>query len=167
MAYLKEHHLASTDGMVYEHIIIAEQILGRYLKLGEEVHHEDRNRANNTKENLFVFKTKSDHARYHQNNVMILAEDGSYTSPEIVKYSNCKVCGNLFINIWNTSHCNVVCSGSSNRLVDRPTKERLEILLRGGSFVSVGKIFSVSDNAVRKWCESYGMSRKSKDYKLD
>lgn len=167
MVYLREHHLASTDGMVYEHILIAEQILGRPLKFGEEVHHEDRNRANNTKENLFVFKTKSDHARYHKNNLMYLTQDGSYISPEIINHSVCKSCGNFFVNIWNTSHCNVNCSGNSSRLVERPSKEQLEILLRCGSFVSVGKIFSVSDNAIRKWCEGYGMSRKSRDYKLD
>lgn len=46
-----------TSGCVYEHILVAESILGRRLLPGETVHHKDRNRANNSPENLMVFKS--------------------------------------------------------------------------------------------------------------
>ena len=34
-----------------------------------------------------------------------------------------------------------------------------------GNFSKAGRFFEVSDNAVRKWCKSYGLPTHSKDYK--
>lgn len=44
MYYLPNHHLANKTGTVYEHMLVAEAMLGRELKTGEEVHHKDENR---------------------------------------------------------------------------------------------------------------------------
>lgn len=52
-----------------------------------------------------------------------------------------------------------------NKKVERPSKEELIRLLKQYNFVKVGKIYGVSDNAVRKWCDAYNISRKAKDYK--
>lgn len=38
----------------YEHILMAEDMLDRKLKPGEEVHHLDKNRTNNSPDNLLV-----------------------------------------------------------------------------------------------------------------
>ena len=46
------------EGMIYEHILIAEQMLGRPLESKEVVFHIDGNKLNNTHENLKVFKNK-------------------------------------------------------------------------------------------------------------
>ena len=54
---------------------------------------------------------------------------------------------------------------STNRSAVRPTKEELEKLLIEYNFTRVGKIYGVSDNAVRKWCEGYGLARNIKYYK--
>lgn len=47
------------------------------------------------------------------------------------------------------------------RLAERrkniPSKEILEKLIYEKSFVSIGNIYGVSDNAVRKWCASYNL----------
>lgn len=43
------------------------------------------------------------------------------------------------------------------RKVSRPTKEELEILINSTPFVKIGEKYGVSDNAVRKWCRSYGI----------
>lgn len=51
------------------------------------------------------------------------------------------------------------------RKVTIPTKEVLEQDLKASNFRAVGKKYSVSDNAVRKWCRTYGMSTKAIDYK--
>ncbi|MGO4997812.1 HNH endonuclease [Oribacterium sp. Sow4_G1_1] len=49
------------------HRVVAEQKLGRPLKKGEVVHHRDGNKYNNSPENLEVFPSQADHARYHNN----------------------------------------------------------------------------------------------------
>jgi group I intron endonuclease len=47
----------------------------------------------------------------------------------------------------------------------RPSKEVLDKELRELNFVKVGKKYGVSDNTIRRWCKSYGMSTSSRDYK--
>ena len=49
----------------------------------------------------------------------------------------------------------------------KPSKEELQQILQEnkGNFTKVGKLFGITDNAVRKWCKSYDMPYHSKDYK--
>ena len=56
----------------------------------------------------------------------------------------------------------------NERKVNRPTQTELfdMILNYNGNFTKVAGEYGVSDNAVRKWCDSYNMSRKSRDYKM-
>lgn len=49
---------------VYEHRLIAEQIIGRMLETGEIVHHKDGDKLNNSVENLEVL-TKEIHDSHH------------------------------------------------------------------------------------------------------
>ena len=44
-------------------------------------------------------------------------------------------------------------------------EEEFKNLIRNNSFVSVGKMFGVSDAAIRKWCDSYKLPRKVSDIK--
>jgi transposase/Zn finger protein HypA/HybF involved in hydrogenase expression len=54
-----------------------------------------------------------------------------------------------------------LAASRSIRKVPRPTKGELEHLLSiGTSFLSLGKKFGVSDNAVRKWAKSYDIPLK-------
>lgn len=43
----------------------------------------------------------------------------------------------------------------TSRKVERPTSAELKKLIQTTSFVAIGKIYGVSDNAVRKWAKSY------------
>lgn len=52
----------------HEHRVVAEQILGRKLLPGEVVHHIDRNQRNNAPENLMIFPSQAEHARWHKLN---------------------------------------------------------------------------------------------------
>jgi hypothetical protein len=61
MIRMPSHHRARANGYVLEHIIIAEQILGRRLKPNEEIHHRDRDRANNDPNNLQVYDSHLEH----------------------------------------------------------------------------------------------------------
>lgn len=47
------------------HRVIAERVLNRPLQPKEVVHHRDGNKYNNVPENLVVFSTNGDHARFH------------------------------------------------------------------------------------------------------
>lgn len=48
-------------------------------------------------------------------------------------------------------------SRESARKVTRPTKEELAELIESTSWVGIGRLYGVSDNAVRKWAKSYGI----------
>lgn len=52
-------------------------------------------------------------------------------------------------------------NSSSKRKVTRPEKDILKSLILHKSFKQIGIDFGVSDNAVRKWCLTYGIDIKS------
>lgn len=163
---LYQHHPnARSNGCVFEHVLIAENSLGRYLNDGECVHHIDEDKHNNSPENLMVFRTQSDHARFHSGIYYKHYEndDGSWSC--ILEPQYCIVCGMEILTREDRVTCSLKCSGNKSRRCDRPSKEDLSKLLYDNSFLAVGKMFDVSDNAIRKWCKSYGMSTKAKDYK--
>ena len=47
---------------------------------------------------------------------------------------------------------------------DKITLEKI-LLDNKGNFTQIGKIFGITDNAVRKWCKKYGLPFHSSDYK--
>lgn len=51
---------------ILEHRLMFEQVIGRYLKPAEVVHHIDENPSNNTPSNLRLFASQRAHAAYHQ-----------------------------------------------------------------------------------------------------
>lgn len=51
----------------------------------------------------------------------------------------------------------VKCSTLRTRKVDRPSKEELSDLVWQMALTNIGKKYGVSDNAVRKWCKTYGI----------
>lgn len=76
--YMPEHERSFDNGCVYEHLLVAEEILGRKLKSEEVVHHKDRNRTNNNPDNLMIFQTNEDHIAFHGGAEFILDTDGTY-----------------------------------------------------------------------------------------
>ena len=70
---LRSARLGTGAGKTYEktygrhtHRVVAEQMLGRPLKPGEVVHHIDGNKRNNVPENLKVFSSQAEHAKWHK-----------------------------------------------------------------------------------------------------
>ena len=52
-------------------------------------------------------------------------------------------------------YCSNSCRGIDTRKVTRPSKEELSKLIESTSWTQIGKMFDVSDNAIRKWAKKY------------
>lgn len=57
------------------------------------------------------------------------------------------------------------CEKIRQRKVEWPAREELKNLIREKSFVEIGRKYNVSDNTIRKWCESYNLPFRKKDIK--
>jgi len=53
-----------SDILVYRHV--AEMKLGRKLRFGEVVHHINRNKLDNRRSNLWIFKSQQKHYKIHK-----------------------------------------------------------------------------------------------------
>lgn len=62
--YAPDHPRAS-NGYVFEHILIAEEKLGRHLRPGETCHHNNHKRDDNRPENIQVFESNGAHTKHH------------------------------------------------------------------------------------------------------
>lgn len=152
-----DHPRKRSNGCVLEHIIVAEETLGRYLKDEEVVHHIDGDRSNNTHINLMVFRTQNDHARFHTGTYDVLKPHNGVWYCE----ANKRYCGGCGVELHPLQHRNKYCSPKclvehdtqykiSLRKCDRPDKDTLKSLLIESNFSKVAKTYGVSDNAIRK-----------------
>ena len=62
--YYPDHPNAYNDTYIYEHRLVMEEHIGRYLKSGEIVHHIDGNKENNKIENLCLVTNATHGTRY-------------------------------------------------------------------------------------------------------
>lgn len=62
--YFPDHPKSTKDGYIMEHDLIMECLIGRHLKDDEVVHHKNKIRDDNRKENLQLMTFK-EHARLH------------------------------------------------------------------------------------------------------
>ena len=60
------HPHSDTTGYVFEHRLVMEGKLGRYLTPSEVVHHENGDKSDNRIENLRLFPNNGDHRKYHK-----------------------------------------------------------------------------------------------------
>lgn len=162
--YIPEHPRAMTSenwkGWIYEHIHLGEKIIGRPLNEKEVVHHLDGNRSNNRIENLLVLE-RSQHKKLHEwldRGAPFDESEGMNRVNSVESKVNryCKVCS-ATLQAKQKEYCSTECAGYDRQKVDRPSKEELRILIEDNSWLALGRMFGVSDNAVRKWARSYGL----------
>ena len=120
MVYEPLHPSCDRHGYMFEHILILEKKLGRYLYAHEECHHLNEIKSDNRPENL-VALTKGDHTRLH-------GSGRKWSSDRLWKMRKgqefaCEKCGKVFyrarsrINGPRTKHkyCSIKCAnGRSN-----------------------------------------------------
>lgn len=75
----------------------------------------------------------------------------------------CQRCGKEIAS--NKATFCVECARLKTRITDRPSREELKQLIRTTPFTQIANKFGVSDNAIRKWCDGYGLPRKVSDIK--
>lgn len=66
LALAKGHPRANRDGYVWEHVLVAEKSLGRFIPPDHPIHHVDGNPANNEPSNLVVCEDQAFHRLLHQ-----------------------------------------------------------------------------------------------------
>lgn len=76
----------------------------------------------------------------------------------------CKNCGKEIGRGTKTELC-PECYRLSTRRCERPNRETLKQLIRTSAFTSIAFEYGVTDNAVRKWCKSYGLPTRKTDIK--
>lgn len=181
--YYPKHPRAKQNGCVRLHILVAENMLGRYLQSQETVHHKDGDTKNNKESNLMVFATNSDHITYHKmqecfpkGEYVITCINGIYkcqnlqdfmihnpiTTIDGKRVKLCPKCGEHMLR--NSKLCRK-CSWEASRKVQRPDRATLKKEIRSMSMLQIGNKYSVSDNSVRKWCQHYGLPYKSAEIK--
>ena len=57
------------------------------------------------------------------------------------------------------------CAAKASRKVDRPEREELLQLIQTKSFCEIGRIYGVTDNAIRKWCKNMNLPSTKEEIK--
>jgi hypothetical protein len=102
------------------------------------------------------------HAEVHGNkhlNLRIKVVEEFYEIKNFSKEAVCLYCTNTFIkNDIGQKYCSHECSSKHHAKVqNRPSKEELIELLNSHNYCAVGRLYKVSDNAVRKWARKYSI----------
>ena len=88
-----------------------------------------------------------------ENNIVFNTNKKQYT---------CKKCGSLITA--EATYCSK-CAHELTRKVERPSREELKQLIRTTSFLGIARLYNnkITDNGIRKWCESYNLPKTKKE----
>lgn len=135
-------------------------------KIPLELHHKNCNHFDNNFDNLQILcpnchaqQEGNAGANYHKYD----SNNNNYKKDKDNNKILCPICKkNLMLS---TSKTCINCKYESQRVVERPSREELKELIRNKPFTQIGKMFGVTDNAIRKWCKSYNLPYKSSEIK--
>lgn len=128
----------------HEHRMVAERAFGE-IPDGHHVHHVDADRTNNAAANLAVL-SPGEHSRLHKFSLRVRMV--------------CPACGEAFelppARAARRIHCSQECWALARSR--RPSREHLWAHMRElRNWCALGRLYGVSDNAVRKWARRYGL----------
>ena len=131
-----------------------------------EIHHIDGDYLNNQEENLKVLcpncHSLTDTYK-SMNKDSVRNREGYLGRKKII--NKCIDCGKEILS--GSIRCHE-CEGKHRQisLEDMPvTREELKQLIRTMPFIKIAQQYSVSDNAIRKWCDKFNLPRKKTDIK--
>lgn len=89
----------------------------------------------------------------------------TFSNKRAKKHNYCVDCG-CEISLKST-RCNTCASKHKNSFKvkpeDRPSKEELFELIKTNHFTTIGEMYGVKDNTIRKWCKNYGLPSTKKE----
>lgn len=89
----------------------------------------------------------------------------TFSNKRAKKHNYCVDCG-CEISLKST-RCNTCASKHKNSFKvkpeDRPSKEELFKLIKTKYFTTIGEMYGVTDNTIRKWCKNYGLPSTKKE----
>lgn len=165
-SYCPGHSRANNRGYVYTHVLVAEEKLGRLLTEEECVHHIDRDRFNNSPDNIIVFKTVADHSAFHSGVEKVLDGDVWWCPSKCIDHKDlCPVCGQNYkdddarmcLECWNKQRRETFGDKKC------PEREVLKRQIRIMTFTEIAQEYGVSDNAIRKLCKFYNLPYRVRD----
>ena len=174
------------DGLKKKECEICGVSIWQGVELSLELHHKDNNHFNNNFENLQILcpnchsiqegNAGANIGKYaNQQNINL----DSFEEPELIltpkKEQLCIDCGKPIsfgaVRCQNCYHKSTrIDKYTEETHVMRDTgtvvnREELKKLIRTTPFLQIGQKFGVSDNAVRKWCDRFGLPRKVSEIK--
>lgn len=121
-----------------------------------------------TDEELLSAVSKSENIRQVLLGLQLVAKGGNYDSirkrisqlgliDKFKKDVSCKICPSCGIEFKGNKFCSNICANRYNsngcltRKIARPSKDILEKMIASMGYSATGRVFGVSDNAIRKW----------------
>lgn len=129
-----------------------------------ELHHIDCDRFNNDLGNLKILCSNCHMQEHNYNNKKKPKKIETKKKPK--KLILCKNCNNEFYT-YSNQFCSQECKIEKSRLNIPNKTDLLDKFKELKTFVSVGKFYDVSDNAVRKWCKKYKILDIVKTYRFN
>lgn len=161
LIYNPSHSKAMSDkcgykGYVYEHVLVAEEFIGRELLPNEVVHHLDGDKSNNRIENLLVLD-RGQHTKLH---IWLKSVTDSKVSDDngmkSVKTKYCEICGRT-LQCKRQRWCSDACMNSA--LFKRPSRETLiDDVSKHLSKSAIGRKYGVSHTTVSRWFSHYKLT---------
>ena len=143
----------------YVHRLVYMTFVGPIPK-GMQINHINHNKYDNRIENLEILTPSENQEK------AILFYGEKKLRPK------CKSCGKKVIRKNESLFC-AKCKpmDNSNRVFkskvkNKPTKEALEELIQKYPFTKIGKMYNVSNTAIKQWCKKYNLPFRKKDIYL-
>ena len=135
----------------------------KHIDVSDEEFIEALKQSSSIRQALFAVGLSDAGANYNRARTLINQHKISLASKKQMrdKENYCIDCG---APIYPESTRCIQCE-AKNRQTFQITREDLKALIRTTPFTKIGNQYNVSDNAVRKWCDKYGLPRKSADIK--